>query len=138
GSPFHFQVITSGGSSATRVSAVGLPPGLSADAVTGEISGTATTDGSFLVTLSVTDAGITNTATLELTFTSDLAVPVIVSPNSAFLFPGLDFRYVIEAPTSDSSDPVTYSEIGLLPLGLDLDPVTGIVSGTPPLRAGSN
>jgi Putative Ig domain/Galactose oxidase, central domain/Kelch motif len=136
GSPFLFQVITSGGSSATQLNATGLPPGLSADAVTGEISGTVTTDGSFLVTLSVTDAGITNTTTLELTFTSDLVIPVIVSPNSALLFPGLDFRYVIEAPTSDSSDPVTYSEVGPLPVGLGLDPVTGIISGTPQLGPG--
>ena len=55
GSPFHFQVATSGGSSATRLTAVGLPPGLSADPVTGVISGTATTDKSYSVTLSVTD-----------------------------------------------------------------------------------
>jgi hypothetical protein len=136
GSPFSFQVITSGGSSAARVSATGLPAGLSIDSVTGEISGTVTTDGSFPVTLSVIDAGITNTATLQLTFTSDLAVPVIVSPNSAFLFPGLPFSYTIVAPTSDSSDPVTYSEIGPLPPGLRLDQATGIISGTPLLSLG--
>jgi hypothetical protein len=136
GSPFNFQVITSGGSSATRLSATGLPPGLSADPVTGEISGTATTDGSFLVTLSVTEAGITNTATLQLTFTSDPAVPVIVSPNSALLFPDLPFSYTIVAPTSDTTDPVTYSEIGPLPPGLGLDQTTGIISGTPLARVG--
>ena len=140
GSPFNFQVITSGGSPLTRLTATGLPSGLTADPMTGEISGTVTTDGSFSVTLSATDLGITNTATLELTFTSDLAVPVIASPTSGFLnailFPGLPFSYTIVAPTSDSSDPVTYSEIGLLPLGLGLDPTTGIISGIPTLRFG--
>jgi hypothetical protein len=129
-------MVTSGGTSAARVSATGLPPGLSVDPVTGEITGTVITDGSFLVTLSVTEAGITNTTTLQLTFTSDPAVPVIMSANSAFLFPGLDFRFVIEAPTSDFSDPVTYSEIGLLPPGLGLDSETGIISGTPNLSFG--
>ena len=137
GSPFNFQVITSGGGATTRVTATGLPVGLSIDPTTGEISGTVITDGSFLVTLSVTDAGITNTATLQLTFTSDLAVPVIVSPTNAFLFPGLDFGYAIVAPTSDSSDKVTYSVVGPLPPGLGLDPDTGIISGIPQLRAGS-
>jgi hypothetical protein len=129
GSPFRFQVITSGGSSAARVSATGLPPGLSIDSVTGEISGTVTTDGSFSVTLSVTDADITNIATLQLTFTSDVAVPVIVSPDSTLLFPGLPFNYTTLAPTSDSSDAVTYSVIGPLPPGLGLDSTTGIISG---------
>jgi hypothetical protein len=133
GSPFHFQVITSQGTSAVRVSATGLPSGLSIDPMTGEISGTVITDGSFLVTLSVTDAGVTNISTLQLTFTSDLAVPVIVSPNSALLFPGLDFSYTIVAPTSDATDPVTYSEIGQLPLGLGLNSTTGIISGKPTL-----
>ncbi len=131
GSPFNFQVVTSGGTAAARLSATGLPAGLSIDSVTGEISGTATTYGSFLVTLSATEAGITNTATLELTFTSDLAVPVIVSPNSAPLFPSVPFSYTIMAPTSDSSDQVTYTEIGPLPPGLNLDSITGIISGTP-------
>jgi Putative Ig domain len=136
GNPFNFQVATAGGTPATRLSATGLPPGLTADPMTGEISGTATTDGSFLVTLSVTDAGLTNTATLQLTFTSDPAMPVIVSANNAFLFPGLAFEYMIEAPTSDSTDPITYSEVGPLPSGLGLDPATGIISGTPNLGAG--
>ncbi len=134
GSPFNFQVITSGGTSAARLSAAGLPAGLSADPVTGEISGTVTTDGSYLVTLSATEAGVTNTATLQLTFTSDLAVPVITSANSAFLFPGQPFSFTIVAPSSDTSDPVTYSNVTPLPPGLGLDPVTGIISGTPNLR----
>jgi hypothetical protein len=136
GSLFNFQVNTTGGTAAARVTATGLPPGLSMDSVTGEISGTATTDGSFLVTLSATEAGLTNTTTLQLTFTSDLAIPVITSANSAFLFPGLDFLFTIDAPTSDSTDPVTYSEVGPLPPGLGLDPDAGIISGTPLVSRG--
>jgi len=131
GSPFHFQVITQGGSPATTLATSGLPTGLSADAMTGEISGTVTTDGSYPVTLMATDGGITNSTTLELTFTSDLARPVIVSPISANVFPGIPFSYTIDAPSTDTSDPIVYSEIGPLPGGLDLDANTGIISGTP-------
>ena len=127
---FHFQVITSGGSPTTQLTATGLPDGLTIDRATGEIFGIAAVDGSYLVTLSATDAGITNTATLQLTFTSDLAVPVIVSSVNAALFPGLSFLYTIDAPSSDTSDPITYSNITPLPPGLGLDQNTGIISGT--------
>lgn len=46
GSPFSFQVVTSGTSAAARLSTAGLPTGLSADSVTGIISGTPAKDGS--------------------------------------------------------------------------------------------
>ncbi len=129
GNPFHFQGSTS--NAPTGLYAYELPEGLSANSMTGEITGTVTTDGSYLVKLYAADWDFLHEGTLQLTFTSDLARPVIVSPNTVFLFPGLDFNYKIEAPTSDSSDPVTYSVIGALPPGLTLDTVTGIISGTP-------
>jgi hypothetical protein len=130
-------VITGGGSPATQLTVTGLPPGLIADPMTGEITGTVLIDGSYLITLSVTDAGITNIATLELTFTSDLTRPVIVSPNSAPIYNGVPFSFSIEAPSSDTSDPITYAEIGPLATGLTLDTNTGIISGTPNLGLGS-
>ncbi|MGH8094560.1 MAG: putative Ig domain-containing protein [Chthoniobacterales bacterium] len=138
GSPFVFQVITSGGSSLTQLSVTGLPAGLTADPMTGQISGTVTTDGSFSVTLSATDLGLTNTATMELTFTSDLNVPVITSAQSVFAFSGLPFSFQLLAPTSDSTDPVTYSNVTPLPAGLGLDPTTGVISGSPNFRANSS
>ena len=133
---FRFQIATTGGSPATQLSVTGLPAGLSADPMTGEIIGTVANDGSFLVTLAVTDAGITNSFTLELTFTSDLTIPVIVSSNTALLFPNLPFLYTIDAPSSDSVDPIAYSKVGPLPPGLGLDQDAGIISGTFTLSLG--
>jgi hypothetical protein len=98
GQRFTFQVTTSGASPAARVGAGGLPPGLAIDPVTGLISGTPTSDGSFKVTLIVTDGPVTVNGTLQLTFTSDPAFPVIVSSQTAAVAPGQSFTYTIVAP----------------------------------------
>ena len=130
GTPFSFQVLTSGASSFARLDATGLPAGLAVDPVTGLISGTVTTDGSSAVNLTVAEGSQSATGTLELTFSSDLTLPVIVSPNTAALVTGQPFRYDIQAPSSDSSDPISYQLIGPLPAGLGFDSADGIIAGT--------
>ena len=131
GRPFSFQVVTTGGSPSTRLSASNLPSGLTADPVSGLISGTPAADGSFAVTLTVTDGNLTNTVTLQLTFTADLTIPVIVSSRTASLTPSQSFSYTINAPaTSDpKTDPTTFTLIGTLPAGLSFDAKTGTISG---------
>ncbi|MFZ3375308.1 MAG: Ig domain-containing protein, partial [Chthoniobacterales bacterium] len=86
-------------------------------------------DGSFGVTTTVTEGTVTTTSTLQLTFTSDPAIPVITSPREAALAAGQFFTYTIVAPSSDHSG-TTFSLIGNLPLGLGFDPATGTISGT--------
>jgi hypothetical protein len=139
GVPFSFEVFTTGGSTTARLSATGLPPGLSADSVTGVISGTPTIDGSFGVTLTVTDGPVTFISTLQLTFTSDPAIPVITNPREATLTAGQPFTYTITTDSSDQSG-TTFSLIGNLPPGLGFDPATGTISGTynPGFQNGGN
>jgi FG-GAP-like repeat/Putative Ig domain len=142
GQPFSFHVITTGGSPSEQLSVSGLPPGLAYDPVSGLISGTPTSDGSFAVTLTVTDGNLTTTSILQLTFTSDLAVPVIISSDRAALTPGEFFSYTISAPSSadPSTDPTIFTLIGTLPSGLGFDAATGTISGiyTGPLLASAN
>src|SRR4029077_928271 len=130
-------VFTTGGSPTARLSATGLPPGLSVDPTTGVISGTPTVDGSFGVTLTVRDGAVTTISTLELTFTSDPAIPVITSPRETAITPGRFFTYRIVAPSSDHSR-TTFSLIGNLPPGLGFNAATGTISGifNPPYQNG--
>ncbi len=137
GLPFTFHVITVGGSPAARLTTDNLPPGLSADAVTGVISGTPTVAGSTSVALSVNDGNFTANALLQITITSDPARPVIVSPDNATLAVGSPFSYRIRVQSS-SPEQTTYTLIGNLPGGLGFDPGTGTISGQYSPRPGSN
>jgi uncharacterized delta-60 repeat protein len=131
GTPFSFQIITTGGSPATRVAAVNLPPGLVINPVSGVISGTPAAESSSAVNLTATDSGQAASAILQLTFTANPTIPVIISPSSALLTSTQDFSYRINAPaTSDPQDVTIFTLIGTLPNGLFFDPTTGIISGT--------
>jgi sugar lactone lactonase YvrE len=128
GRPFQFQVITANGTPLARLAA-DCPCGLSADPVTGLISGTPVGDGSSTITLTVTDGSFVTTGTLQLTFTSDAARPVIISSDRANLVAGQPFSYQIVAPTSDPTAPPSFSYLGTLPSGLSFDAKTGTISG---------
>ncbi|MDB6146520.1 MAG: Immunoglobulin I-set domain protein, partial [Spartobacteria bacterium] len=130
GQPFNFRVLTKNATSAARLDASDLPPGLTADPVTGIISGKPTSDGGFGVTLTVTDGAARTQGILQITCVSDPAFPVITSPGAAILTPGQFFSYTITAPgDTDPSDPTTFSIIGALPAGLSFNSQTGTISG---------
>ena len=131
GVPFSFQVLAAGVTPAARLTADGLPPGLQADPVSGEISGTPTQAGRFPVTLRVTDGNAAATSPLELTVADDPAFPTIRSADTVTIAPGQDFTYKIDAPVSSqsTSDETTYRLVGDLPAGLTFDPKTGTISG---------
>ena len=132
--PFTFQVITSGATLAARLSASGLPSGLSADPVTGLISGTVTSPtspGTPAATLTVTDGNRSATSTLQLTFTADMALPVITSPNTVSITPGVPFSYQIQTDANTTSYFLAFA-----PSYMQFNPSTGVISGTAPAPFG--
>jgi len=99
-----------------------LPPGLNFSDTT--ISGTPTTQGVFVDTVSVTNAGGTNKTILKITI--DPPVPVISNLSAANATVGTSFNYSITA----SDSPTNYQST-TLPEGLMIDSTTGLISGVP-------
>jgi hypothetical protein len=131
GQPFKFQVVTKGATAKARISATGLPAGLTLDNVTGKISGTTNAVGSFGVNLTVADGSFTVAGFLQLTFTADSGYPVITNADTVLLSRIQPFNYQIATPgANDPNDPVVYSMIGTLPQGLGFNAATGTISGS--------
>ena len=131
GKPFSFQVITKGATSAARISATGLPAGLTIDSVNGHITGTTNVTGSVLVTLTVVDGSFQAKGSLQLTLTGDAAFPVITNADTVTVPRGQLFTYTIATPgATDPVDPPVYTMIGTLPQGLVFNAATGTISGT--------
>jgi hypothetical protein len=101
--------------------ATGLPSGLQINSATGSINGTSTVAGTFYVTVTAQTAYGPASATIQIVilpprFTSNLSPPAIEI--------GSDFSYQLAA----SHHPTSFSATGL-PAGLQIDPVTGRISG---------
>jgi hypothetical protein len=120
----------------TTFSATGLPPGLSIDPTKGVISGTIDSRGAgtYTVTINGLDEGVIQGTTTFTWTVADTTPPVLTAPPTQNNNEG------------DTITPVTVSAVDAegnftatgLPLGLSIDPNTGVISGTIGLRAAGN
>lgn len=110
-----------------------LPPGLAIDPMTGTISGVPTMEGTFPLTLIVTDDR-------DNTFTITCG-PIVIDPGAAIdcreepddIPDGyVDYAYSYQPTPGGGSAPYSmWSDGGTLPPGLTIDPGTGLISGIP-------
>jgi len=125
----YSQVVQSTGYEAPTfaVTAGALPAGLSLNAVTGEISGTPTSDGSFAFTVTATNSEGTDDQALTIDVI-EIAPTLTTAALSAGTV-GVPYSAALAVP---GGSPATFAVTsGTLPAGLTLNPATGVISGTP-------
>ena len=118
----------SSGGNVFSISGGSLPPGLSLNSSTGDITGTPNTGGTFNFTVHVLDSdGDTGTQGYSV----NIIVPIIVNPaslpNGAT---GTPYNQTVSA--SNGTAPYTFAvSAGALPTSLALNAATGAITGTP-------
>jgi len=106
-----------------------LPTGLALAPTTGVISGTPTTAGTYNFTVTVTDSTGTS---LQQGFSITVAATPITFTTIALLNAKEGVIYQAYIVVAGGTSPYTFSlTSGVLPSGLTLDPINGIILGTP-------
>ena len=139
GQPYSQTVQATGGTGARiwSISAGSLPPGLNLDGPTGVISGTPTVPGPSSFTVRVQDAaGQSDTQPLSIliNLSNPPAITTTTLPGGTV---GQPYSQTLEATGGIGILTWTISS-GSLPAMLNLDPLTGIVSGTPTTAGTAN
>jgi hypothetical protein len=113
-----------------RVVAGSLPPGLALDPTTGTVSGLPTMAGNFPILVTLQDAAGFQT-TLPITLTVSPAGSTSLLATYPPSITGTLSAPILATPTVAAGGPVTAATLteGALPTGIDLDPVTGVLSG---------
>jgi hypothetical protein len=134
GTAYNQIVSASGGTPpyAFAVSSGALPTGLTLNSSTGAITGTPTAAGTFTFTITATDAtGCSGSRLYTITIASTGCPAITLSPMT---LPAATAQigYSQSVTASGGTAPYAYTvSSGALPVGLTLNPTTGLISGTP-------
>lgn len=124
-----FSAPSIGGSPVTTWSlGAGAPAGLTIDPATGVVSGTPAQPGSYSFTVIAQNAGGTASTPVSLT----VSAPPTVAPIGALYGPvGVALSYLPTITANGSTAHFSIDPATPLPTWASLDPITGVISGTP-------
>ena len=125
GAPYSYQFQASGTEPIT-FSATGLPAWAQLDPSTGILSGTPGAPGTFAITVTASN-GIAPDATSDVSLLAEYVPPTFTADTPPAATVGSSYSYQFEA---SGTEPITFSAAGL-PAWAQLDPTSGILSGTP-------
>jgi Putative Ig domain len=134
GQPYDQKMRVSGGGPPYKWSlALGkLPQGLSLNTNTGTLSGTPNQSGKYTFTVKVADSSYYQTQTSLQSFTLKIQDPILAIVTSSLPGAVVNQPYYIHLRANWGTPPYTWSVLdGALPIGLQLDALTGEISGTP-------
>ena len=137
GVPFSKTFTQSGGTPPVSftLNSGALPPGLTLNPSTGVLSGTPTANGTFPITVKVTDVG--GCTAVGPTYNLTIFCNSITVTNPAVSTGTVNVVFSQTFTQAGGSGTTTFSlNSGTLPAGLTLNPSTGVLSGTP-TQAGS-
>lgn len=132
GNAYTTQVIPSatGGVGAYTYVATGVPPGLTFNPTTREITGMPSQAGNYTISVTVTDSrGTTSANTYPLSVTGVLSLPAATLPNGTV---GIAYPTQTLPGVSGGNPPYTYLATNLPP-GLNFNTATREITGTPTL-----
>ncbi len=127
---------------ALSYTALGLPDDLELDGESGEITGTASPEGTFTVVVSAIDVSGSNTSVTAPPFDIEITAAPVANLPPVFNGPIPDLNLTLDATIppqdlsvffSDPENDTLSFDYDQLPTGLTLSPSTGILEGTPTL-----
>lgn len=135
GSAYSTSIVSAGGTTplATTMLSGSLPPGLSFNAATGEITGTPTAVGTFAFAVQLTDSSsVPYTVTANKTINVSNPIPPLSLIGGPQPEGEVGIPYTTSFTATGGVRPYTFSiASGTLPSGLSISPATGVIAGTP-------
>ena len=130
GTPFGFAAGAAFSGETLTFSAAGLPPALVVDAATGDITGTPSIAGDFSIIVKATNAGGSASGTFLVAVTKSTSTAPSYDGSLRDVEATVGAAFTLDAGEAFVGNGLTFVADGLAP-GLEIDPASGRITGTP-------